>query len=33
MGPSEKLISNKKEEDNVSMVRMVRAKEDAMNTI
>ena len=32
-GPSEKLISNKKEEDNVSMVRMVRAKEDAMNTI
>ena len=32
-GPSEKLISNKKEEDNVSMVRMVRSKEDAMNTI
>ena len=32
-GPSEKLVSNKKEEDNVSMVRMVRTKEEAMNTI
>ena len=31
--PSEKLISNKKEEENVSMVRMVRTKEEAMNTI
>ena len=31
--PSEKLISNKKEEDNVAMVRMVRTKEEAMNTI
>lgn len=31
-GPSEKLISNKKEE-NVGMVRMVRAKEDSMNAI
>ena len=31
--PSEKLVSNKKEEDNVSMVRMVRTKEEAMNTI
>lgn len=30
--PSEKLLSNKKEED-VGMVRMVRAKEDSMNTI
>ena len=31
-GPNEKLISNKQEE-NVGMVRMVRAKEDSMNTI
>lgn len=31
--PSEKLVSNKKEEDNVAMVRMVRTKEEAMNTI
>lgn len=33
MGPSEKLISNKKQEENVTMVRMVKAKEEAMNTI
>lgn len=33
MGPSEKLISNKKQEENVTMVRMVKAKEETMNTI
>lgn len=32
-GPTEKMLTNKKEEDRVTMVRMVKAKEDAMNAI
>lgn len=32
-GPSDKLLSNKKEEDNVTMVRMVKAKEDYLNAM
>jgi len=31
--PSKGLLSNKKEEDNITMVRMVKAKEDVMNAI
>lgn len=33
MGPSEKLLSNKNQEEKVTMVRMVKAKEETMNTI
>ncbi len=32
-GPSEKLLSNRKEEENVTMVRMVKAKEDYLNAM
>jgi len=32
-GPSEKLIKNKKEEDRIGMVRMVKAKEDSRNAM
>ncbi len=32
-GPSQRLLSNKKEEENVTMVRMVKAKEDYLNAM
>jgi len=32
-GPSEKLLTSKKDEDNVTMVRMVKAKEDYLNAM
>ena len=32
-GPSQKLLSSKKEEENVTMVRMVKAKEDYLNAM
>jgi len=32
-GPSNKLLSNKKEEENVTLVRMVKAKEDYLNAM
>ena len=32
-GPSQKMLANKKEEDNVTMVRMVKAKEDYLNAM
>ena len=32
-GPSKELLSFKKEEDNVTMVRMVKSKEDSRNAM
>ena len=32
-GPSEKFLSSKKQEENVTMVRMVKAKEDYLNAM